>query len=356
MRILHRKSFRAWGAFLLAAALLALLVSCAFSGSEGVYAEAFGLHFLKEEEVPAKVTFAAAGDNLIHSSIYKGACTGNGYDFSSIYEEISDFISSFDIAFVNQETPLGADGFSGYPRFCSPFEVADALSGAGFDIVNLANNHMLDKGAEGLFRTKEYLENTVEMTIGADADGYRILERQGIKIAFLAYTYSTNCDDNVDVPRISEERIRRQVTEAREAADLVFVSMHWGIEYDIGGYVERFHPTANQEHLAELLTELGVDVLIGTHPHVLEGIQDLKRDILQQEKTSLNVEEILNALTVSASTNPSAELAVEKLKELRGCKAHCTAILNDKDEQLLGDLGIDITCDPEYSTNNLYFK
>lgn len=273
MRILHRKSFRAWGAFLLAAALLALLVSCAFSGSEGVYAEAFGLHFLKEEEVPAKVTFAAAGDNLIHSSIYKGACTGNGYDFSSIYEEISDFISSFDIAFVNQETPLGADGFSGYPRFCSPFEVADALSGAGFDVVNLANNHMLDKGAEGLFRTKEYLENTVEMTIGADADGYRILERQGIKIAFLAYTYSTNCDDNVDVPRISEERIRRQVTEAREAADLVFVSMHWGIEYDIGGYVERFHPTANQEHLAELLTELGVDVVIGTHPHVLEGIE-----------------------------------------------------------------------------------
>ena len=68
------------------------------------------------------------------------------------------------------------------------------------------------------------------------------------------------------------------------------------------------------------------------------------------------MEEIINALTVSASTNPSAALAVEKLKELRGCKAHCTAILNDKDEQLLGDLGIDITCDPEYSTNNLYFK
>lgn len=91
-------------------------------------------------------------------------------------------------------------------------------------------------------------------------------------------------------------------------------------------------------------------------PHVLEGIQRLKKDILKQEKISLNVEEILNALTVSAITNPSAALAVEKLKNLRGCKAHCTAILNDKDEQLLGNLGIDITCDPEYSTNNLYFK
>lgn len=91
-------------------------------------------------------------------------------------------------------------------------------------------------------------------------------------------------------------------------------------------------------------------------PHVLQGIQDLKRDVLKQDKVSLNVEEILNALAVSASTNPSADLAVEKLKLLRGCKAHCTAILNDKDEQLFGDLGIDITCDPEFSTNNLYFK
>ena len=273
MGILHRKSWRVWGAFLLAAALLASLVSCAFSGLEESFTEAFGLHFLKEEEAPVKVTFAAAGDNLIHSSIYKGACTGAGYDFSPVYEEISDFISSFDIAFVNQETPLGAEDFSGYPRFCSPFEVADALAGAGFDVVNLANNHMLDRGAAGLRRTREYLENTVELVVGGDAGGYRILERQGIKIAFLAYTYSTNCDDNIEVPRISEERIRCEVTAARAAADLVFVSMHWGIEYDIGEYVECFHPTTAQIQMAELLTELGADVIIGTHPHVLEGVE-----------------------------------------------------------------------------------
>ena len=91
-------------------------------------------------------------------------------------------------------------------------------------------------------------------------------------------------------------------------------------------------------------------------PHVLEGIQDLKANILLQENTSLNLEEILNALTVSSTTNPSALVAVEKLKCLRGCRAHCTAILNEKDEKLLGDLGIDLTCDPEFSSNNLYFK
>lgn len=107
----------------------------------------------------------------------------------------------------------------------------------------------------------------------------------------------------------------------------------------------------------------GIKVLAGIDdeehlimPEVLENIQGLKRDVLLQEKVALNVEEILNALVVSANSNEMAAKAVQKLSLLRGCKAHCTAILNDKDEQLLGNLGIDITCDPEYSTNNLYFR
>ncbi|MEE1038014.1 MAG: DUF1846 domain-containing protein [Eubacterium sp.] len=91
-------------------------------------------------------------------------------------------------------------------------------------------------------------------------------------------------------------------------------------------------------------------------PDVLDRIENFKRDILNQEKTTLSIEEILNALTVSASSDSQAAIAVQKLKELRGCKAHCTAILNDGDEQILGNLGIDVTCAPEYSTNNLYFK
>jgi len=272
MKMMHRKLFRMGRMVLLAAALTAAFVSCAFFVSEAPYTEAFGYRYT-EEEKPTRITFAAAGDNLIHSSIYKEASTGAGYDFSPIYAGISEFISSFDLAFVNQETPLGADGFSGYPKFCSPYEAADALVGAGFDVVGLANNHMLDRGAAGLIRTREYLEQTAELVIGGDDNGYRVIERQGVKIAFLAYTYSTNCDGDIAVPRISEERIRRQVTEARAAADLVFVSMHWGIEYDIGEYVECFHPTTSQEHFADLLTELGADVVIGTHPHVLEGIE-----------------------------------------------------------------------------------
>ena len=90
-------------------------------------------------------------------------------------------------------------------------------------------------------------------------------------------------------------------------------------------------------------------------PNVLKSIQTLKTEVLRQERTSLNAEEVLSALTISAATNPSAEHAVTKLPCPRGCKAHCTAILSDRDEQTLRSLGIDVTCDPEYVTTNLYF-
>ena len=91
-------------------------------------------------------------------------------------------------------------------------------------------------------------------------------------------------------------------------------------------------------------------------PSILERIQNLKTELLQSEKSSLNCEEVLTALTISATTNPTAEAALNKITELRGCKAHCTAILSDKDEKTLKGLGIDVTSDPEYVTNNLYYS
>ncbi|MCB6994636.1 DUF1846 domain-containing protein [bacterium 210820-DFI.6.37] len=91
-------------------------------------------------------------------------------------------------------------------------------------------------------------------------------------------------------------------------------------------------------------------------PSILKGIQDMKTDILHHEKASLHCEEVLSALTISGATNPSAEVALAKLPCLRGCQAHCTAILSDRDEQTIKALGIDVTCDPEYITNNLYFS
>ena len=96
------------------------------------------------------------------------------------------------------------------------------------------------------------------------------------------------------------------------------------------------------------------DELLLISPNILQRIQELKTDVLRADKTSLNLEEVLTALTISAETNPSAEMALNKLQELRGCRAHCTAILSDKDESTLKSMGVDVTCDPEYVTNNLY--
>lgn len=267
MKRMHRKLLFA-GKFFLVTMLAASLVSCASSVSSLPATEAFGFRYEEDEAV---VSFAAVGDNLIHSSIYKESFSGGGYDFSPIYENVASLISTKDIAFVNQETPLGDCDFSGYPRFCSPYAVGDALVQAGFDVINIANNHMLDRGDAGLIRTKSYLDTIAEAVIGTGE--IAVVERKGIKIAFLSYTYSTNCDGDFDVPRISKERLCRDMEKARGMAELVFVSMHWGIEYDIGEAVFTFHPTVSQAETAELLTELHADVIIGTHPHVLEGIE-----------------------------------------------------------------------------------
>ena len=89
-------------------------------------------------------------------------------------------------------------------------------------------------------------------------------------------------------------------------------------------------------------------------PSILENIQKVKKEILQHDKASLHTEEILSALTISSATNPTAEVALTKLQELRGCQAHCTAILSDQDQQTLKSMGIDVTCDPEFISNNLY--
>ena len=113
-----------------------------------------------------KVSFVAVGDDLIHSSVYKGAATGAGYDFSPVYAGVADVIDGADISFVNQETMLGDGNYSGYPRFCSPKEVGAALVGAGFDVINIANNHSLDLGEEGFLFTRDYLSALAECVIG----------------------------------------------------------------------------------------------------------------------------------------------------------------------------------------------
>ncbi len=238
-----------------------------------------------EQPKEIRISFLAAGDNVIHPCIYMDAKNRateetRPYNFKPMYSDVADYIASFDISFINQETLMCGDGFalSGYPNFNSPQDLGLDLRDIGFDIINIANNHTYDKGLSGLKSTIDFY-NSEEMssvtTIGAylnreDFDNIRTIEKEGITIALLSYTYDTNrifpSSAELVIPFINEADIIRQAKIAEEIADITVCSVHWGIE-------QHTKPSAEQRSVAKLLAENGVDVILGHHPHVLQPIE-----------------------------------------------------------------------------------
>ncbi len=231
-----------------------------------------------------RINFAAVGDNIPHDSVINTAKddgeSGESYDFSKIYAGIAEDIKEADIAFINQESPVGgaALGISGYPNFNAPEEMVEELINIGFDVFNIANNHMLDKGEKGYSNTIKYFQNLPVLMIGgytkSDYDNMRIVEEKGVKIAFLSYTTFVNSGHAGDISGTSEyiipyantEDITRQVALAKEQADVVIVSMHWGAE-------GKFTVTNEQSKYAKLCADLGVDVVLGHHSHVAGDVE-----------------------------------------------------------------------------------
>jgi poly-gamma-glutamate synthesis protein (capsule biosynthesis protein) len=230
----------------------------------------------------ALVTFIAAGDNLIHQPIYSDAKEhGNAdmeYNFLPVYSHIKSLISEADFACINQETPMAGEkfGYSSYPCFNTPQDLGQALVKTGFNILNIANNHMLDKGADGLKGTVDFLRTLPVTLLGGylneeEYNDVSLVEKNGVKIAFLTYTYATNGislpkSSPYIIPYINDDEIRRQTAHARELADAVIVFMHWGNEYS-------FKPSEEQRRLSKILAECGVDVVIGMHSHVLQPVE-----------------------------------------------------------------------------------
>lgn len=223
------------------------------------------------------ITIAAVGDVMLHEGqILSGydARTGT-YDFNESFEDIKGEISSADIAMANLETTLGGKDskFSGYPLFNSPDELADALKYAGFDVVVTSNNHCLDRGYKGLVRTLKVLREKSLVPVGTYASEKErntilVMEIKGVKVAILAYTYGTNGnpiphDKPYLVNLIDENIILKDISKAKESADAVVIYLHNGQEY------ERV-PSEGQRKLAHLLLKKGADVIIASHPHVLQ--------------------------------------------------------------------------------------
>ncbi len=225
------------------------------------------------------ISFLAMGDNLIHPNIYMDARKrGNAekeYDFLPVYADISSHIAGADFAFINQETVMAGEsyGYSGYPTFNSPRQLGLDMVALGFDIINIANNHMLDMGAAGLADTVDFWKSQPVTLLGAAYAPAEpvILEQDGVKIALLSYTYSTNGfsqgkDALIQIPYIEEERILSDIQYAKNhRADVIIASVHWGTE-------NTPVPTDSQTSLAQLMADAGVDVILGHHSHCLQPI------------------------------------------------------------------------------------
>lgn len=220
------------------------------------------------------------GDALIHSSVYEDAHLDFGkYDFKPMLKDIKPISSQYDLAYYNQETILGgADlGYSNYPCFNSPDAVGDAFIDAGFNLVSLATNHTMDKGERGVLHSVDYWSSKKNIVWDGQRSSWeernkeRIYEKNGIKYAFFSYTTWTN---GLETPSgkeylnnvYSPEKAKADIDKIRDKVDLIIVAMHWGTEYS-------FDISTEQKEIANYLSSLGVQLIIGSHPHVVEPVE-----------------------------------------------------------------------------------
>ena len=284
----------------------------------------------KEKIKKEKLSLIMVGDALLHSSLYNDAYQNGVYDFTSKLELIKPIVQNYDLAFYNQESILGGTslGLSSYPTFNSPQEFGDAMVDAGFNLVSLANNHTMDRGLKAIESSCNYWKTKDVLTAGSycsreDADNIQVKEKNGIKYALLAYTYGTN---GISVPQdkpylvnlYSDEKAKADIEKVRDKVDLLIVSMHWGTEY-------QSEPTDEQKREAEFLSSLGVDIIIGTHPHVIEPITYIGNTLviyslgnfISAQSTSNDYNTIVELMTsvdvVKTTKNGQSEIKLENL-------------------------------------------
>lgn len=243
----------------------------------------------KKEQKDITFNMSVIGDIMCHNTQYTDAYNSNTdtYDFSYVFKDIKAKIKTADIAVGNLETTFAGKsvGYSSYPTFNTPESLADNLKDLGLDVLTTANNHSLDKGYKGIESTIDYLDKadiSHTGTFKSKEDQNKILIKnvKDVKIAFLSYTYGTN---GIKVPTgkdycinlIDKDLIKKQLELAKaENPDIICVSMHWGIEYQTKQNKE-------QEALADFLFENGVDIILGSHPHVLQPME--KRTITLED-------------------------------------------------------------------------
>lgn len=246
----------------------------------------------KEEAEDTTFSLCAIGDIMCHNTQYQDAYNSDSdsYDFSYVFDDISLYTKTADLCIGNLETTFaGKDrGYSSYPTFNTPDELALNLKKLGLDVLTTANNHCLDKGIDGLNRTIDILNDADISHLGTyksqeERDTVLIKYVKGLKIAFINYTYETNgitvpSDKTYCVNLIDNDLILKDINSAKEQnADIIVACMHWGTEYNTS-------PSSSQKETADFLFKNGVDIVLGGHPHVLQPME--KRTVTLDDGTT----------------------------------------------------------------------
>lgn len=273
--------------FVVALAVLAILVTVASvlgsvaAESDAPTADPATDPVAQAESPSARVSFIAVGDNLPNDRIgwwadaQAGETNDGTYDYHAIFEPVKPYVEAADLAYIKQETHVGGNdiGPAGWPSFNTTDEMADAVVDTGFDLVASATNHSYDWGYFGANDHSREIWNSKSVvftgTASSDAEAAKVatIERDGITFALLDYTYGVNGYDRSELPSyavnyIDDDRIAADVAAAKEVADVILVAMHWGTE-------NQTDPDDEQLRLAKLLADLEVDVVLGSHPHVI---------------------------------------------------------------------------------------
>jgi poly-gamma-glutamate capsule biosynthesis protein CapA/YwtB (metallophosphatase superfamily) len=286
---------------------------------------------------PTEFEILAVGDVMFHMPQVNGAkLSGGGFDFSPSFKYVKPFIENADIALVNLETVIGGNekGFNGFPRFNSPVETLDALKIAGFDIIVTANNHSLDGGKSGMINTINEIEKRELDYIGTSVDERRpfiIVEKEGLKIGMFSYTYGLNgldslltSEDKSKMINITDIDMIQKDIDSLEDKDIDFkvVYIHWGNEY-------HRDPSSVQIELANQLAALGVDLILGSHPHVIQTSQTIVSElgssyviysmgnfISNQSYHTMGVSYTEDGVMLQAKIIKDNETGITKLKEV----------------------------------------
>lgn len=288
-----------------------------------------------------QVDILMVGDVLLHDNVQESGKLADGtYNYDHLFANIIEDVQAADIAIANQEVILGGTelGLYGYPNFNGPYEVADALANAGFNVILHATNHTLDRGKKALINCINYWKNEhsdvavlgiFESQEAYDEDIY-VYEEDGLKVAILNYTYGTNgipkpTDMPYAVALLEEEKVLADLEKANQLADFVIVCPHWGTEYQ---HVQ----SKEQEYWARLFMEHGVDLVIGTHPHYIQPVEMLHGE---------NGEEMLVYYSLGNFINSTNESGRGTADRMIGGMARITVAKTEDGEAYIKEYGIE---------------